>query len=49
MSSLSTQQPSPQLFFQTINAYQLTEAGVSIRTLTGFDERFLDAPIPARP
>lgn len=26
MSSPSTQQPSPQLFFQTINAYQRTEA-----------------------
>jgi 2-polyprenyl-3-methyl-5-hydroxy-6-metoxy-1,4-benzoquinol methylase len=26
MSSPSTQQPSPQLFFQTINAYQQTEA-----------------------
>src|SRR4029078_10501761 len=26
MSSPATQQPSPQLFFQTINAYQRTEA-----------------------
>jgi hypothetical protein len=26
MSSPAAQQPSPQLFFQTINAYQRTEA-----------------------
>ncbi len=26
MSSPATQQPSPQLFFQTINSYQRTEA-----------------------
>jgi hypothetical protein len=26
MSTLATQQPTPQLFFQTINSYQRTEA-----------------------
>ncbi|HUS12883.1 MAG TPA: class I SAM-dependent methyltransferase [Pyrinomonadaceae bacterium] len=41
MSSPSTQQPSPQLFFQTINAYQQTEAlkaAIELETFTAVGE-----------
>ncbi|HEY2971708.1 MAG TPA: class I SAM-dependent methyltransferase [Pyrinomonadaceae bacterium] len=41
MSSPSAQQPSPQLFFQTINAYQRTEglkAAIELETFTAIGE-----------
>src|SRR4030081_162093 len=41
MSSPATQQPSPQLFFQTINAYQRTEglkAAIELETFTAIGE-----------
>jgi ubiquinone/menaquinone biosynthesis C-methylase UbiE len=41
MSSPSTQQPSPQLFFQTINAYQRTEglkAAIELEVFTAIGE-----------
>src|SRR6266850_1421910 len=47
MSSPSTQQPSPQLFFQTINAYQRTEAlkaAIELETFTAIGEGNGTAP-----
>src|ERR1700704_937530 len=41
MSSPSAQQPSPQLFFQTINAYQRTEglkAAIELEVFTAIGE-----------
>src|ERR1041385_4690399 len=41
MSSPASQQPSPQLFFQTINAYQQTEAlkaGIDLEVFTAIAE-----------
>jgi hypothetical protein len=41
MSSPSATQPSPQLFFQTINAYQRTEglkAAIELETFTAIGE-----------
>ena len=41
MTSPSAQQPSPQLFFQTINAYQQTEAlkaAIELETFTAIGE-----------
>lgn len=47
MSSPSAQQPSPQLFFQTINAYQRTEglkAAIELETFTAIGEGNTTAP-----
>jgi len=47
MSSPATQQPSPQLFFQTINAYQQTEAlkaAIELETFTAIGEGNATAP-----
>jgi 2-polyprenyl-3-methyl-5-hydroxy-6-metoxy-1,4-benzoquinol methylase len=47
MSSPSTQQPSPQLFFQTINAYQRTEglkAAIELEIFTAIGEGNATAP-----
>jgi ubiquinone/menaquinone biosynthesis C-methylase UbiE len=47
MSSASAQQPSPQLFFQTINAYQRTEglkAAIELETFTAIGEGNSTAP-----
>ena len=41
MSTPASQQPSPQLFFQTINAYQQTEAlkaGIDLEVFTAIGE-----------
>jgi ubiquinone/menaquinone biosynthesis C-methylase UbiE len=47
MSSPATQQPSPQLFFQTINAYQRTEAlkaAIELEVFTAIGEGNSTAP-----
>jgi 2-polyprenyl-3-methyl-5-hydroxy-6-metoxy-1,4-benzoquinol methylase len=47
MSSPATQQPSPQLFFQTINAYQQTEglkAAIELEVFTAIGEGNATAP-----
>ena len=47
MSSPAAQQPSPQLFFQTINAYQRTEglkAAIELETFTAIGEGNATAP-----
>ncbi|MGH9928183.1 MAG: methyltransferase [Pyrinomonadaceae bacterium] len=47
MSSPAAQQPSPQLFFQTINAYQQTEglkAAIELETFTAIGEGNATAP-----
>src|SRR5882672_7200196 len=47
MSSPSAQQPSPQLFFQTINAYQRTEglkAAIELEVFTAVGEGNTTAP-----
>ncbi|MGH9428105.1 MAG: methyltransferase [Terriglobia bacterium] len=47
MSSSPAQQPSPQLFFQTINAYQRTEglkAAIELETFTAIGEGNATAP-----
>jgi|SRR5882672_1136956 len=47
MSSPATQQPSPQLFFQTINAYQRTEglkAAIELQVFTAIGEGNATAP-----
>jgi 2-polyprenyl-3-methyl-5-hydroxy-6-metoxy-1,4-benzoquinol methylase len=47
MSSPATQQPSPQLFFQTINAYQRTEAlkaAIDLEVFTAIGEGNSTAP-----
>ena len=44
MSSPAAQQPTPQLFFQTINAYQQTEglkAAIELETFTAIGEALL--------
>jgi 2-polyprenyl-3-methyl-5-hydroxy-6-metoxy-1,4-benzoquinol methylase len=51
MSSPATQQPSPQLFFQTINAYQRTEAlkaAIELEVFTAIGEGNATAPEIAR-
>jgi ubiquinone/menaquinone biosynthesis C-methylase UbiE len=51
MSSPATQQPSPQLFFQTINAYQRTEglkAAIELEAFTAIGEGNATAPDIAR-